>query len=192
MTSVFTVANLLTILRLALVPVFVGTVFYQHLRIALAIFFVAAVTDGLDGLVARTFNQKTPLGEILDPIADKLLLVSAFVVLSIQGVSPTTVLPTWLTAAVITRDILILLGALIVNFTTGLNRFPPSLPGKVNTLIQVITVVIFLALKVIPQSSIPFSLPLLLSPLYYLTFGMALFSGLHYIYFVNRNIDRQL
>ncbi|NBO63876.1 MAG: CDP-alcohol phosphatidyltransferase family protein [Acidobacteria bacterium] len=192
MTSVFTVANLLTILRLALVPVFVGTVFYQHFRIALAIFFVAAVTDGLDGLVARTFNQKTPLGEILDPIADKLLLVSAFVVLSIQGVSPTTVLPTWLTAAVITRDILILLGALIVNFTTGLNRFPPSLPGKVNTLIQVITVVIFLALKVIPQSSIPFSLPLLLSPLYYLTFGMALFSGLHYIYFVNRNIDRQL
>jgi len=192
MTSVFTVANLLTILRLALVPVFVGTVFYQHFRIALAIFFVAAVTDGLDGLVARTFNQKTPLGEILDPIADKLLLVSAFVVLSIQGVSPTTVLPTWLTAAVITRDILILLGALIVNFTTGLNRFPPSLPGKVNTLIQVITVVIFLALKVIPQSSIPFSLPLLLSPLYYITFGMALFSGLHYIYFVNRNIDRQL
>lgn len=192
MTSVFTVANLLTILRLALVPVFVGTVFYQHFRIALAIFFVAAVTDGLDGLVARTFNQKTPLGEILDPIADKLLLVSAFVVLSIQGVSPTTVIPTWLTAAVITRDILILLGALIVNFTTGLNRFPPSLPGKVNTLIQVITVVIFLALKVIPQSSIPFSLPLLLSPLYYLTFGMALFSGLHYIYFVNRNIDRQL
>ena len=135
MTSVFTVANLLTILRLVLIPVFVTAIFYNRFLVALAVFFTAALTDGLDGLVARAFNQKTPLGEILDPMADKLLLVTAFIVLTLPGYTILPPLPFWLTATVISRDLFIVLGALVINMTTGLNRFPPSIPGKLNTLV---------------------------------------------------------
>jgi cardiolipin synthase (CMP-forming) len=190
MTSVFTVANLLTILRLVLIPVFVSAIFYHRFLTALTVFFVAAITDGLDGLVARTFNQKTPLGEILDPMADKLLLVTAFIVLSLSGNTLLAPLPFWLTAAVISRDIFIVLGALVINITTGLNRFPPSLPGKLNTLVQVVTIVAFLTANVLHRSSTWIDMSTLLTPLYYLTLAMAVFSGLHYIHHVNRNIVR--
>lgn len=191
MTTVFTLANLLTILRLILIPVFVSVIFYHQFLSALAVFLIAAITDGLDGLVARTFNQKTPLGEILDPMADKLLLVTSFVVLSLSGVTSLPPLPFWLTATVISRDIFIVLGALVINITTGLNRFPPSLPGKLNTLIQVVTVVAFLTANVLHRSSSQLHFSTLLNPLYYLTLTFAIFSGLHYIYHVNRNIGRR-
>ena len=192
MTTVFTLANLLTILRLILIPVFVTAIFYHQFLSALAVFFIAAITDGLDGLVARTLNQKTPLGEILDPMADKLLLVTAFVVLSLGGVTSLPPLPFWLTATVISRDIFIVLGALVINITTGLNRFPPSLPGKLNTLIQVITVVAFLTANVLHHSTSRLQFSALLTPLYYLTLCFAVFSGLHYIYHVNLNIGRNI
>jgi cardiolipin synthase (CMP-forming) len=203
MTSVFTIANLLTILRLILIPVFVTAIFYQKFLWALTVFFIAALTDGLDGLVARAFNQKTPLGEILDPMADKLLLVTAFIVLSMEwstqlpphgsssGIAPLAPLPFWLTAAVISRDIFIVLGALVINITTGLNRFPPSVPGKLNTLIQVLAIVAFLTANALHHYPNLPQIDPLLPPLYYLTLGMAVFSGLHYIYHVNRNLSQR-
>ena len=114
MSSVFTLANLLTILRLLLVPVFVMAVYYQYFGWALALFVIAAITDGLDGLVARAFNQKTELGAILDPMADKLLLVTAFIILSLHGFTITSPIPFWVTVAAISRDVFIVLGALVI------------------------------------------------------------------------------
>jgi cardiolipin synthase len=190
MTSVFTVANLLTILRLVLIPVFVTAIFYNRFLVALAVFFTAALTDGLDGLVARAFNQKTPLGEILDPMADKLLLVTAFIVLTLPGYTILPPLPFWLTATVISRDLFIVLGALVINMTTGLNRFPPSIPGKLNTLVQVVTIVTFLTANVLHDQIEAQILENILRPIYYLTLAMAVISGLHYIHHVNRGLSR--
>src|SRR6266481_8713487 len=85
-SRIITLPNLLTVFRMALIPVFVSLLFYQKFVWALAIFVVAGITDGLDGLLARRFDQQSQLGTILDPIADKLMLVAAFVVLSMRGV----------------------------------------------------------------------------------------------------------
>lgn len=87
-SRIATLPNLLTMLRMVLIPVFVSLLFYQRFYWALAVFVLAGVTDGLDGLLARRFNQKSQLGSILDPIADKLLLVTSFIVLALPSISP--------------------------------------------------------------------------------------------------------
>ncbi|HZS07833.1 MAG TPA: CDP-alcohol phosphatidyltransferase family protein [Blastocatellia bacterium] len=180
MSSVLTLANLLTILRLILIPVFVMAVYYQRFELALGVFFVAAVTDGFDGLAARALDQKTQLGATLDPMADKLLLVTAFVVLSLPKLTRTEPIPFWLTAAAISRDVFIVLGALVINIATGFSKFRPSWPGKVNTFVQLAMIVFFLVANAF--DFLTGYLPLA----YYLTFGMAVFSGLHYIFHANR------
>jgi cardiolipin synthase len=180
MSSVLTVANLLTILRLILIPVFVTALYYQRFTWALGVFFAAAITDGLDGLIARSFNQKTQLGAILDPMADKLLLVTAFVILSMPRFTLTDPIPFWLTAVAISRDVIIVLAAAVINMTSGFSMFRPSVPGKLNTLVQIITIVFFLAANA-------FHLLIEYLPVvYYTTLAMAVFSGLHYIVHINR------
>ncbi|QQS45116.1 MAG: CDP-alcohol phosphatidyltransferase family protein [Acidobacteriota bacterium] len=185
MSSVFTVANILTILRLILIPVFITALFYQRYVWALGFFLIAAVTDALDGLVARSFNQKTQLGAILDPMADKLLLVSAFITLSLPRFTLTPPIPFWLTATAISRDVFIVLGALVINMTTGFSKFRPSLPGKINTLVQIVMIVFFLA-----ANAFDF-FPQYLPAVFYIALGMAVFSGLHYIFHVNRLISEE-
>src|SRR5262245_20061868 len=144
MSSVLTIVNFLTVLRLILIPVFVTALYYQQFRWALAVFLVVAVTDGLDGLVARIFNQKTQLGAILDPMADKLLLVTAFVILSLPRFTLTGPILFWLTAVAISRDAIIVLGAAVINMTTGFSRCRPSIPGKLDTLVQLVVLVFVL------------------------------------------------
>ena len=185
MSSVFTLANLLTILRLLLVPVFVMAVYYQHFGWALALFVTAAITDGLDGLVARAFNQKTELGAILDPMADKLLLVTAFIILSLHGFTLTSPVPFWVTVAAISRDVFIVLGALVINVSTGFSNFRPSWPGKVNTFVEFFMIVLFLATNALrwPER--------FLFPAFVITFGMCVFSGIHYIFHVNRQMNEK-
>ena len=180
MSSVLTVANLLTVFRLILIPVFVTALYYQRFTWALGVFFVAAVTDGLDGLVARSFNQKTQLGAILDPMADKLLLVTAFVILSLPRFTLTAQVPFWLTAVVISRDVIIVLAAAVINMTTGFSRFRPSIPGKLNTFVQIVLIVFFLLANAFDL------LTEYLPVAYYATLGIAVFSGLHYIAHINR------
>jgi cardiolipin synthase len=184
MASALTVANLLTVFRLILIPVFVTMVHYRRFSWALAIFLAAAATDGLDGLLARSLNQKTQLGAILDPMADKLLLVTAFVVLSLPSFTLTPPIPFWLTAAAISRDVFIVLGALVINIATGFSRFRPSLPGKINTFVQLITIALFLVANAFgfPSQFLPVA--------YYAALGMAIFSGLHYIFYVNRQMNQ--
>lgn len=185
MSSILTLANLLTILRLILTPVFVTALYYKNFGYALAIFFVSALTDGLDGLAARALNQKTQLGEILDPMADKLLLVTAFIVCSLPQFSRLPPVPFWLTTAVISRDIFIVLGALAINMVTGFSGFRPSLPGKVSTVVQLCAITLFLTANAISCCAD------YLIWIYYLTFGITVFSGLHYIFHVNRLMNER-
>src|SRR6185295_806351 len=144
-SRIVTVPNLLTVFRMVLIPVFVSLLFYQRFIYALGIFILAGITDGLDGLLARRFNQKSQLGTILDPIADKLMLVAAFVVLSMRGVFPEPLpkhlpVPFWVTAAVISRDVFIIVGAAAINMMTGFRGFRPSWLGKMNTTVQIVAI----------------------------------------------------
>ncbi len=125
-----TLANQLTILRIMLIPAFVLLLVYGYLGASLLIFGFAGITDALDGLIARRAGQRTSLGAWLDPMADKLLLVTTFIVLTIPAIPLTNHLPLWLTVSVISRDIVIIGVVAIVNLAMGPRTFRPSMLGK--------------------------------------------------------------
>src|SRR5499425_3443182 len=182
-SRIVTVPNLLTVFRMVLIPVFVSLLFYQRFILALAVFIMAGITDGLDGLLARRFQQQSQLGTILDPIADKLLLVTAFVVLSMRSVFPQPLpshlpVPFWVTVAVISRDVFILVGAAAINIVTGFRGFRPSWLGKVNTTVQIVAIAtVMLAAQT--RAGTGYYLP----TVYTSVFTLTLFSGVHYIFF---------
>ena len=134
-----TLANQLTILRIVLVPAFVLLIVYGHLGAALLIFSIAGLTDALDGLIARRTGQRTSLGAWLDPMADKLLLVTTFVILTMPSLPLTNHLPLWLTVAVISRDIVIVGVVAVVNLAVGPRTFKPSIWGKAATAVFIMT-----------------------------------------------------
>jgi cardiolipin synthase len=192
-SRIVTLPNLLTVVRMALIPLFVSLLFYKKFGWALGVFILAGVTDGLDGLLARRFDQKSQLGAILDPIADKLLLVTSFVVLSLPSISPQPLprhfpVPFWVTAAVISRDVFIVVGAAAINVVTGFRRFRPSWLGKINTVVQILAIILILVAASYP--SISGYLP----TVYTTVFAFTLFSGIHYVYFAARllNDERKL
>ncbi len=192
-SRIITVPNLLTIFRMVLIPVFVSLLFYQRFVLALAVFVLAGVTDGLDGLLARRFNQKSQLGTILDPIADKLMLVTAFVVLSMRSVFPQPLpshlpVPFWVTVAVISRDVFILVGAAAINIVTGFRGFRPSLLGKINTTVQIVAIA-----AIIFAASVPYGTGYYLPTVYATVFAFAVLSGAHSFIFVSKlvNEDRR-
>jgi cardiolipin synthase len=137
-------ANQLTLLRLLLIPAFVLLVVYGELGWALFVLVVAGVTDALDGLIARRAGQKTTLGAWLDPMADKLLLTSAFVVLTVPGTTLVQRVPLWLTILIISRDIVIVSTVAIVNLAIGRRTFSPSTAGKAATAVYIVTGVLFM------------------------------------------------
>ena len=192
-SRIITVPNLLTVFRMVLIPVFVTLLFYQRFLLALLAFVVAGVTDGLDGLLARRFDQRSQLGTILDPIADKLMLVTAFVVLSMRSVFPQPVpshlpIPFWVTIAVISRDVFIVVGAAAINIMTGFRGFRPSWLGKFNTTVQIIAIAIIML-----AASFPYGTGYYLPTLYAVVFALAVLSGGHYVFFASRllNEDRR-
>ena len=134
-----TLANQLTLLRIVLVPAFVILVLYDRVGWALLTFLAAGITDLLDGLIARRSGQKTTRGAWLDPMADKLLLVSAFVVLTVPDSGLRIRLPVWLTILVISRDLAIVLTVAVVNLAIGRRTFAPSLLGKTATAVYIAT-----------------------------------------------------
>ncbi len=142
-----TTANKITILRILLIPFFVvETLYYtkegveMHRVIAVLSFAVAAICDGVDGYVARRFNQRSELGALLDPLADKLLLVSGIVVLSFDHSPYLANVPLWLTGTIIGRDILILTGMLVIQLMVGEVKVRPRIVGKVATVLQMVVV----------------------------------------------------
>jgi CDP-diacylglycerol--glycerol-3-phosphate 3-phosphatidyltransferase len=141
-------ANKISITRILLIPFFVGAIIYyspenDFLRfIALGIFIIGVISDGLDGYIARTRNQKTVLGAYLDPIADKVLLVTAFICLALVSRFPQDYrLPAWVVLAVISRDSIILLGSVIIYIIKGKLEVIPSKLGKVTTFLQMLVVI---------------------------------------------------
>jgi cardiolipin synthase (CMP-forming) len=170
-----TSATQLTVLRMILVPVFVLLILYQHLGWALAVFLLAGLTDLLDGLIARRYKQKTPLGTMLDPLADKLLLTSAFIVLTLDSIDLNFQIPLWLTVTVISRDLLLVLSVLIINLTIGRRLFSPSLLGKLTTACQLLLVMLVLIVN---------GVGIQIEGLWivvYLTLALTVSSGMHYI-----------
>ncbi len=140
--TAWTTANQLTMLRMLLIPAFVILVVYGHLGWALTVFGTAGLTDALDGLIARRSGQKTRLGAWLDPMADKLLLVSAFVVLTVPNLGLANQLPIWLTVLIISRDVGIVLTVAVVNLAIGPRTFRPSIFGKTATATYIVTAVV--------------------------------------------------
>jgi cardiolipin synthase (CMP-forming) len=136
--QVFTIANQLTLLRLLLIPAFVILTLYGEFGWALATFVLAGVTDLLDGLAARAAGQKSELGAWLDPAADKLLLVTTFIVLTLPNIGLVNRIPLWLTILVISRDVGIVLTVAIVNLAVGPKTFKPSPLGKAATAIFIV------------------------------------------------------
>jgi CDP-diacylglycerol--glycerol-3-phosphate 3-phosphatidyltransferase len=143
-----TTANKITILRILLIPVFiVETLYYVktgnevHRLVAILAFAITAILDGVDGYIARHYNQISELGKILDPLADKLLLVSAIVILSFDNSPRLGQIPLWLTGTIIGRDLIILIGVIIVRSTVGKLTVHPRLTGKIATVYQMIAVV---------------------------------------------------
>jgi cardiolipin synthase (CMP-forming) len=163
--------NVLTIIRILLVPVFVNMIIYGRYDYALVVFCVAAFTDALDGMIARLANQHTPLGVYLDPLADKVLLTSAFVTLSIfQHV------PTWLTTIVVSRDLILASGTLLLHLLNMAINVTPMWLGKLTTVVQLGYVVAVVAM-------IAFSWPdVWLFPAVLAVAGVTILSGLAYIY----------
>lgn len=143
-----TTANKITILRILLIPFFVVEVLYYvktgnelHRLLALLSFAVAAICDGVDGYIARRYNQRSELGAILDPLADKLLLVSGIVVLSFDHAPVLESVPLWLTGTIIGRDILLLVGLVVIQMTVGKVKVRPRVFGKIATVLQMVVVV---------------------------------------------------
>ena len=178
MTSILTIPNLLTFMRMALIPAFASMIFYGHYKLGLAFFVIAGITDGIDGFLARRFGQESELGTIIDPIADKLLMTTAFVILSLPNVMPQVrhlPVPFWVTVTVIGRDVLILMVAMAITMFTGFRGFKPSFWGKLSTLVQVLAVTLILFSAV---SGYSFYLP----TTYTITTLLAFVSGVHYVF----------
>ena len=149
-----TLANQLTILRIMLIPAFVLLLVYGHLGASLLVFIFAGVTDALDGLIARRAGQRTSLGAWLDPMADKLLLVTTFIVLTIPAVPLANHLPLWYTVSVISRDIVIIGVVAIVNLAIGPRTFRPSMWGKMTTASLILASVIVMYFNYLGERSV--------------------------------------
>ena len=142
-----TTANKVTILRILLIPFFVVEVLYYvktgaevHRLLAIISFAVASICDGVDGYIARRYNQRSELGAILDPLADKLLLVSGIVLLSFDHSPRLETVPLWLTGTIIGRDLLLLIGLLVIQIMVGKVTIRPRIVGKIATVLQMIVV----------------------------------------------------
>jgi cardiolipin synthase len=174
-TSVFTFANQLTLLRLLLVPVFALCMLYGYPGWALITFLVAGATDALDGLIARWTGQLTTLGAWLDPMADKLLLLTMFVMLTLPGLGFPNRVPLWLTVLVISRDVAIVLTVAVVNLAVTRRTFAPSFLGKVATATYILTGVVTLYENFRGASS------LLVPAFVYASLAVTLASSAHYV-----------
>ncbi len=168
---VLNLPNALTLARILITPLFIICLIKGAYQMALLMFTLAGVTDGLDGLLARLMNQKTTIGAYLDPIADKLLLVSAFITLAVQQM-----IPAWLAVVVISRDVLIFIGITILEVSRVEYQIQPSMVSKCTTAAQLATV--FLLLLSIQTNVLEHAL----LPIYLLTTALSVASGLHYVY----------
>jgi cardiolipin synthase (CMP-forming) len=161
--------NWLTVLRILLIPVFVSLLVYRRPGTALAVFCLASLTDLLDGYVARRGGSQSRLGAFLDPMADKLLLTASFVTLTYLRA-----LPFWITAVVISRDVILVLGAVLIHMTGGAIAPAPTRAGKLSTFFQILTVLVAMLTPYLQARPV-------LRVTIWITAAFTVFSGLQYI-----------
>jgi len=176
---IFTVPNQLTFLRLGFLPFFLIAIHYDRYPVALGLLIAAGLSDGLDGLLARKLSQRTALGAYLDPIADKFLLSSSYLMLAIKGK-----IGWWLAILVLGRDALLLVACAAILLTVGYRSFPPSLIGKITTTLEILLIVVVIVLAIFPG-------PALFLIARICTYGVAIFvilSGFHYSVIMARRL----
>ena len=177
-----TIPNLLTLLRLLLVPVFIVASMRGEYRVAFAVFVTAAITDVLDGMIARRLNQRSRLGAFVDPAADKRLMVSGYVFYTFANL-PEVALPGWLTFTVFIRDFLIVLFAYLLYTRVQVKKFPPTVAGKASTVLQAVNLALVIAVNAFaPQWLMHAHL------MFRVTLVVTLLSGVDYM----RRADRML
>lgn len=177
---IWTVPNQITLLRLGFLPFFLIFISYDKYRWALLVLIVAGLSDGIDGLLARSLNQRSSLGAYLDPIADKLLLSSSFIILAFEKK-----IAWWLTIIVFSRDILILTVAVVILLISGYRPFPPSMYGKLTTASQICLVFIVVLSASFPDLRIRF----LIRALVYAVTFFSVVSGFHYSFATARRLS---
>jgi cardiolipin synthase (CMP-forming) len=178
-SQILSAPNQLTLARMAFLPFIVIKLLDHHYGGALILFVIAGMSDGLDGLLARRLHQQTLLGQYLDPIADKMLLSTVFLVLSVVDKIP------WkFTVLVFSRDVCILLVSGVLYTIAGLRDFRPSIFGKANTLAQVAAVIFVMLLEVYPSHWVRVTRRFFLSA----TFALTIVSALHYVYLVGKRL----
>jgi cardiolipin synthase len=170
--------NIMTLARVLLIPLFVILIINKSFGGALVTFAVAGITDGIDGMIARITHKRTELGAYLDPIADKLLLSSAFITLAIIEM-----LPSWLAVIVITRDVIILVGFFVLLLTNHRPKIHPSLVSKVTTVFQISTILVVLMAGYYPVFNQLSTIAI------YGTSIFTILSGTHYIYIGTRILN---
>lgn len=174
--------NLLTLMRMCMAPFLVAAVLEGHFLVSFILFLAAGLTDALDGLLARWLKQRSMLGHYLDPVADKLLLSTLFLVLFYKGLIPGTV-----TVLVFGRDVGILLVSAILYAAVGRREFYPSIFGKANTLAQISAVAAVLLHQLTPAHWVAVARTVALGA----TIGLTIASGLHYAWLVSRRSGTQ-
>jgi cardiolipin synthase len=167
------IPNILTLVRIILVPIFVILVMQGSFSSALAVFVIAGITDGLDGFLARVLRQQTDLGAYLDPLADKALIITSFVILSILEI-----IPGWLAVVVISRDCIILFGVSVLFLMSVPFEIRPTYVSKVTTLLQIVTVFLVLVFKCLPE----YESPVMISTAFWMTACLTVVSGFYYIF----------
>lgn len=176
----WTLPNFITLLRLAALPFFLVAISAGRFGFALVLFVAAGISDGIDGYLARHFDMKSALGAYLDPIADKLLLMSSYLFLAIPSFPAAVKIPVWLAFLVISRDILLMTVALLLILSSSVRRFPPTWLGKVTTVTLIATVLLVLCANL-------WSWP---EAVVQVAFGAAatttVLSGFHYVYVVSK------
>ncbi len=150
---IFNIPNFFSLSRVILVPVFLYAVINGRPQMAFIIFLVSATTDFLDGASARLFNQKTKLGALLDPFGDKVFMTGAYITLTIPSLNSPNVLPLWLTAIVIGRDVLIVGGAIVLYLLIHVKSFPPTLTGKSSTVWQFLSLLLVLLFNMLGKEA---------------------------------------
>jgi len=176
-SSPITLPNALTLLRILAIPFFAIALWYGHHWQACILFAAAGFTDLLDGLIARTFNQRSDLGAILDPAADKLLMTTAFILLAWRTDGMTAPIPVWVAILAITRDLVISFYAFASVDRLSDSKFHPSLLGKLSTAMQLIAVSLGLLFNAMGYRA---WMDPLLPEMYYAVAALVLASGIHY------------
>lgn len=177
---IWTVPNQITFLRLGFLPIFLILIAYDHYRWALLVLVLAGLSDGIDGLLARSLNQRSSLGAYLDPIADKLLLSSSFVLLAFKKQ-----LAWWLTILVLSRDVLILIVAVVILLVFGYRPFPPTIYGKLTTAAELLLVFLVVLGAAYPQ----YHVGVINNALIYTVTILSIVSGLHYSFTTARHLS---